>query len=114
MNRRQKLRILDRLIFIRGKYLRLQFALELDKQDSSAIEKANRQLAKRIDDMRRHLHDDWVGSAKELTTDLQKINTRLQTSIREIERHVSIADNIVKAVGYVDTVLVLTAKLLGV
>jgi hypothetical protein len=113
MNRRQKLRGLDRLIFIRGKYLRLQFALELDKRDASAIEKANRKMAKRIDDLRSQLHDDWAGSADSTTRDLQNLNNRLQTSIREIERGVNVAENIVKAVAYVDRVLAITAKLLG-
>jgi hypothetical protein len=114
MNRRAKLQILDRLIFIRGKYLKLEFTLELNDEDASAIRNANKRLAKRIDDVRRQLHDDWAGSATKLTSELRAISTRVQTSIRAIEKRSNVPEHIVKAVGYVDRVLELTGRLLNV
>ena len=44
MNRCQKLDILDRLIFIRGKYLKLEFMLKLDDEDATTIEDATARL----------------------------------------------------------------------
>ena len=114
MNRRAKLQILDRLIFIRGKYLRLEFTLELNGEDASAIKKANKRWAKRIDDIRRQLHDDWAGSATKLTSELRTISRRVQTSIRAIEKRANVPGHIVKAIAYVDRVLELTGKLLHV
>jgi hypothetical protein len=114
MNRRAKLEIIDRLIFIRGKYLRLAFALELGGEDAAKIRQADKRLAKRIEDVRRQLHDDWSGSAPRLTVELRKISSRVQASIRSIEKRANVPEQIIKAVGYVDRVLELTGRLLGV
>ncbi len=114
MNRRAKLQILDRLIFIRGKYIKLEFTLELNGEDATAIRRSNKRLAKRIDDIRRQLHGDWAGSATKLTSELRTISRRVQTSIRAIEKRTHVPGHIVRAVGYVDRVLELTGRLLGV
>ena len=113
MTRRDKLLILDRLIFLRAKYLKLELTLELDRQDPSPIRKANRKLAREIDSIRGQLHDDWFGSARRVTAELRAVNTRLQKSIRDIDRKIDTARNVVKAAGYVDRVLAIVGRLLG-
>ena len=112
MDSAAKLQILDRLIFLRGKYLKLEFTLALKKKDTTQITGANRRLAKRIDELREQLHDNWTGDTEELAAKLRAVSNRLQASIRKIERNVDVARNIVKTVGYVDVVLELTGKLL--
>jgi hypothetical protein len=114
MNREAKLQIIDRLIFIRGKYLRLAFTLELSGEDATKIRRAEKCLAKRIDDIRGQLHDDWSGSAATLTAELRAISRRVQASIRAIDKRADVPRHIVKAASYVDRILVLTGRLLGV
>jgi hypothetical protein len=114
MNTDAKLQIIDRLIFIRGKYLRLGFTLELGGEDTTKIRQAEKRLAKRIDDIREQLHDDWSGSATTVTSELRVISRRVQTSIRAIEKRADVPAHIVKAVSYVDRVLQITGRLLGV
>jgi len=114
MNRCQKLDILDRLIFIRGKYLKLEFMLKLDDEDATTIEDATARLAGRIEDIRTQLHDRWSGSANRTTAELRKISRRLQKVIRTIDTETDVAESILKAVGYVDDVLRITGRILGV
>ncbi len=109
----EKLKTLNALVSSHNKALKLEFALMLQNEDYSALQEANNRLAKTIDAFRGKLHDEWVESAEAIRKDISAANRRLQEAIKEIEKKIKTAQNVVKAIGYIDRIVESASKVLA-
>ena len=109
----EQLKTLNKLVATHNKGLKLEFALILRNEDHSTVKEANDRLAKKIDKLRAKLHAEWVQSAKEVRREIIIANGQIEKAIRAIEKRVKIAENIVKAVGYIDRVVETASRLLS-
>ncbi len=84
----------------------LEFELRLakDKTVDQARDRATA-LYHAISELRVLAWRNWRGQAKDLLDDIHATNTRLRRAIRAVERDMKRADNIVKALGYLDNVI---------
>ena len=109
----EKLRALNTLIATQNKGLRLESMLMLQNRDPTKVQKANSRLAKKIEQLRRKLHDEWVESADDVQREVTIANGQIEEAIKAIEKRIKIAENIVKAVGYIDRVVETASKVLA-
>jgi flagellar biosynthesis regulator FlbT len=110
----EKLSALNKLIATQNKGLRLESMLMLQNIDPTKVQKANSRLAKKIEELRKKLHDEWVESADDIQTEVTIANGQIEKAIKAIEKRVKIAENIVKAVGYIDRVVEAASKVLAI
>jgi flagellar biosynthesis regulator FlbT len=109
----EKLRALNTLIATQNKGLRLESRLMLQNMDPTKVQKANNRLAKKIEQLRGKIHDEWVESADDIQREVSIANGQIERAIKAIEKRVKIAENIVKAVGYIDRVVETASKVLA-
>ncbi|MFX0194475.1 MAG: hypothetical protein ACFFCW_00010 [Candidatus Hodarchaeota archaeon] len=109
----EKLRAVNTFIATQNKGLRLESRLTLQNIDSTKVQEANSRLAKKIEQLRRKLHDEWVESADDIRREVTIANGQIEKAIKAIEKRVEIAENIVKAVGYIDRVVEIASKVLA-
>jgi len=109
----EKLRALNTLIATQNKGLRLESMLMLQNMDPTKVQKTNGRLAKKIEEVRKKLHDEWVESADDIRSEVTIANGQIEKAIKAIEKRVKIAENIVKAVGYIDRVVETASRLLA-
>jgi len=109
----EKLRALNTLIATQNKGLRLESMLMLQNMDPTKVQKANSRLAKKIEEVRKKLHDEWVESADDIRSEVTIANGQIEKAVKAIEKRVKIAENIVKAVGYIDRVVETASRLLA-
>jgi hypothetical protein len=70
-------------------------------------------LKETIDGLLRDAYENWRHAAQGLTAALMKNNVTLENSIAEIERHVALAQNIVKATSSLDDIITVGKQLLS-
>jgi len=109
----EKLRALNTLIATQNKGLRLESMLMLQNMDPTKVQKTNGRLAKKIEEVRKKLHDEWVESADDIRSEVTIANGQIEKAVKAIEKRVKIAENIVKAVGYIDRVVETASRLLA-
>jgi len=109
----EKLMALNKLVATQSKGLKLEFALMLQNEDLTTVQKANRRLAKKIDELRGKLHEEWIESTDNIRREIIIANGQIEKSIKAIEKRVKIAENVVKAVGYIDRVVETASRLLS-
>ncbi|HOW64394.1 MAG TPA: hypothetical protein P5186_13020 [Candidatus Paceibacterota bacterium] len=107
MKTNDKILLLDRLSVC---YNRVNYLIALCKEQALTDE-ANRlgrrkeRLKLEIDGLLRDLYANWVGDAKALKVKLETSNQSMDEAIKEIERQIKVAENIVRATGYIDGVI---------
>ncbi len=57
------------------------------------------------------LWEDWIGDAATVTKNMQAATDNVSRSVKAIRSNVNTAQNIVKALGYLDRVIAIAAKL---
>ena len=115
MTSAQKTALLDRLSIC---YNRTNYLLIVCEEEGLADEAA--QLARRkarlkleIDGLLRDLLQSWIGVASVLKAQLDKSNKAVKAAVKEIEKNVKTAENIVKAIGYIDDAIKVAADLVA-
>ena len=66
-----------------------------------------------IDGLLRDLYASWIGDTAQLTTKLTASNKDLNACIADIEKDIKFAENVVKALDYVDDVIKIAADLVS-
>jgi seryl-tRNA synthetase len=88
----------------------LRFRKNTDKVKE--IEEKNKNLTKKIDKLIIEIMIEWLMNAQETTINIKKINTNIERSITQIKKKKKEAENIVKAIGFIDDVINIASKLL--
>lgn len=70
-----------------------------------------KKLSDAIDTLLGQVMRDWVVETEAVVGDIDQANVSLQSSIQEIQNGINVAQNIVKALGYVDDVVAIAAKI---
>ena len=107
--------LLDNLsvCYNRVNYLKIK-AEEKNQPDTAAqFERRKSRLKNEIDGLLRDLYASWIGDAAQLTTKLTASNKDLNACIADIEKDIKFAENVVKALGYVDDVIKIAADLVS-
>jgi hypothetical protein len=76
------------------------------------IERRKTRLKTEIDMLLKDLYADWIGDAAQLKKSVDNGNQGLNGCIANIEKDIGTAQQIVKALGYVDSVIELAGDLL--
>ncbi len=114
MTRKQTRQIQQDLLKAYSKAVDLEFALLHKERTAEAAEakaRANK-LRGCIDALRATLWGSWRGQAASLTDELRANNARLQASIRKLEQTVGTAQDVTKALGYVDKAIATAVRIL--
>jgi len=113
MKTSEKNQLLDKLSVA---YNRVSYLLALCEEQGLAEEAV--QLARRkdrlkleIDGLLRDISSDWIGQSQAVKKTLTQFNTDIQKAIKDIEKKIKLAENIAKAIGYVDDVIKIAADL---
>lgn len=103
----EKNELLDKIsiCYNRVNYLKVLFE---EKEETDIVGRLTRRkdrLKIEIDGLLRDLYANWMGDASKLKDNLDNTNKELKGCIAEIEKDVEAAQNIAKALGYVDDVI---------
>ncbi|MCF7762428.1 MAG: hypothetical protein K9N62_02020 [Verrucomicrobia bacterium] len=64
-----------------------------------------------IDGLLRDLYQDWIGDASALRKRLDVSNKAIDAAVKDIEKKIKLAENIVKVLGYIDEGIEIAAGL---
>ncbi len=110
---KENLKTLNTLVAMHNEGLRLEVALDLQNEDSSTTKQANDRLAEKIDQLRAKLYDAWLEDAQAVRNEIVTANGQIKEAIKSIEKGIGVAENIVKAVGYIDRAVEVASRLLA-
>jgi hypothetical protein len=112
----KKREIIQRLLITKQKAYMTEMLLRFRGMSDEADNVAERaaRLSNVIDSMLGKVMEAWTGQVKQIVDSIRGKNTSIQTSIREIQKGVNIAQNTVKVIGYVDDVIEIAAKIASV
>jgi hypothetical protein len=85
MTQDEKIELVNYLIFLRGKLQSLAIKLLLMGEDPEEVDKAEEDLAKKINLLRVNLMQQWQGDAKQLLAELKQSNEKAQRHLRELK-----------------------------
>lgn len=105
MNQADKLRLLNFLVFLRGKLQSLSIELMAEGENHDAVDNREKQLADEIDRLRVVLMRQWQANAKSIMGDLQDLNSTAQRKIREMRSATNKAKKVTEVVNVFDEVL---------
>jgi len=114
MTQDEKLELVNFLIFLRGKLQSLAIKLLLIGEDPAKVDQAEKKLAKRIDQLRVNIMQNWQGDAKQLMGELRQSNQKAQRYLRELKDAQDRAGKLGEILGLIDKGLGALAKLLPV
>ena len=111
-----KRQVMQRFLKAKEKVHALEFELLLQGRDDDAamVREAGNRVSDEIDRLLKQIMEEWLGEAKDVELELRAKNRSLQASISEIRKKVRTAQNVVKALGYVDDIVAIGAKLLPI
>ena len=113
ISRKHKAAIIRGLIVTKQKSHLLELDLKFAAKFADARDQAesSKRLSRQIDRLLGQAMDAWSGRGKTTVTNIKTANASLQRAIREIGKDIRTAQNIVKALGLVDDVVAIAAKL---
>ncbi len=114
MRMQNKNDILDLLSVASNKasYLRAICLEQGNNADAAKFKKRRNRLRVEIDELLEEVYQDWIGDANELKTNIDNANNDLKKSIDDIEQKINTAQNIVKAISYLDKMIEIASKVL--
>ena len=102
MSHAEKLELINFLIFLRGKLQSLAIKLLLLGEDPAKVDEAEMKLAKRINQLRISLLQQWQGDASALMTELRLSNEKAQRHLRELKDSQDRAGKLADILGLID------------
>ena len=115
MTATEKNLLLDRLsvCYNRTNYLKIVCEETKALDEAAQFDRRKARLRIEIDGLLRDLYHNWIGDAKALKEMLDVSNRALDKCIKNIEADTKTADNIVKAIGYIDNIIKVTVDLVA-
>ena len=102
MTQDEKIELVNYLIFLRGKLQSLAIKLLLMGEDPEDVDKAEEDLAKKINLLRVNLMQQWQGDAKQLLAELKQSNEKAQRHLRELKDSQDRAGKLANILGLID------------
>ena len=102
MTQDEKIELVNYLIFLRGKLQSLAIKLLLMGEDPEEVDKAEEDLAKKINLLRVNLMQQWQGDAKQLLAELKQSNEKAQRHLRELKDSQDRAAKLANILGLID------------
>ena len=102
MTQDEKIELVNYLIFLRGKLQSLAIKLLLMGEDPEDVDKAEEDLAKKINLLRVNLMQQWQGDAKQLLAELKQSNEKAQRHLRELKDSQDRAAKLANILGLID------------
>ena len=108
-----KQQIIQNLLVTKQKSHNLEMTLRFKGQTQQAdlVAAKTQELTAEIDTLLVKLLDEWLTESVGVVGEIRSGNTRLQTSIRKVSQGVQTAQNIVKAIGFVDDAIAIAARI---
>jgi hypothetical protein len=108
-----KQQIIRRLLVAKQEAHSLEISLRFKGRNDQADQLAAKatKLSDTIDTLLGQVMVDWVVETQKIVSDIGQANVSLQSSIKEIQNGIKVAQNVVKALGYVDDVVAIAAKI---
>lgn len=107
MNKESKQEVIQRLLIGKQKAHILETSLRFKGEGEEAdkvAQKAN-ELSNQIDILLAQVLGDWLGQTDAIVQEVKIANSSLQQSIRKIRQGVKSAQNLVKAIGFLDDLI---------
>jgi len=111
----EKLSLLDGLTACRRQSQLAEVSLRLEGHATEAdrIRDKTADLSKQIDGLMAKMMNEWQGQAAACVTDVGTCTAALEQTVNDIKKQVKIAQNVVKAVGFVDDAVAIAKKALA-
>lgn len=111
-----RINLITRMITSLGKLSNIEARLRWSGDTTSAdqIKVKHDELRDQIDILRGRVADQWTKGTAQIEEGIRKANTRVQTSIRDIQRNIKVAENVVKVIGQVNDAIVAVKGLIPV
>lgn len=108
----EKVKIYQRVVAALSKGVKLAALLDRDgtPAEQAAVRRKNEALAREAARIRRAIHQDWRGGAAAILDGIGTASSRLQEQIRAIETTRKTAERAVRALGYVDDLIAIAAR----
>ena len=102
-----KIDVINAMITALGKLVNAEIRMTLAGEDELAkqLKEKREDLRKQIEVLQGQVADRWTVSAAELTEDLRKANTQVQSRILNIRKGINVANNAIKIIGQIDDAL---------
>ena len=82
-------------------------------EEAAQFARRKERLGLEIDGLLRDLLQAWMGQAVQVKSQIDVANRAVDQAIKDIERDIDTAGNIVRAVGYIDNVVKIAADLVA-
>jgi hypothetical protein len=86
----------------------LKFKGEFEEADKVAA--ATAALTRQIDKLLGQIIDEWLAQGLDIVAEITGVNASLEKSIDKINKDVETAQNVVKAIGFIDDAVAIAAK----
>lgn len=105
--------IINDLLVTKQSGHRLEIALRFKGKANEAndVKRKTDELTDKIDDLLGQVMEEWSGQSKEIIAEIVKANSSLKAAINDIKRDLEIAENVVKAIGYIDDAVAIAAEI---
>ena len=113
LSKQSKQEMIQRFLVTKQKAHNLEIDLRFKgkSEDADKVAKKTAELSGKIDALLVSVIDNWLGRKDVIIQGIKEANTSLQKSIRQIQNDVETAKNIERAIGYIDDVVVIAAKI---
>ncbi len=98
----------------RANTLEIRLLLKGKEDEANKVRKKSKALTRQTDKLLGQLMDEWLGEATQVIQGIKTANAALQTAITKIKNNVEIAQNVVKAIGLIDDVIVIAKGLTSI
>jgi len=102
MTHDEKIKLVNYLIFLRGKLQSLAIKLLLLGEDPAKVDEAEEDLAAKIKVLRVNLMKQWQGDADKLLAELKQSNEKAQRQLRELKDSQDRAGKLANILGLID------------
>jgi hypothetical protein len=115
MTEENKQEVITRLLIGKQKAHKLETSLRFKGKGEEADKVAQKasELSNQIDTLLAQVLEDWLGQTDAIIQEVKTANTALQQSIRKIQQGVKTAENLVKALGFLDDLIATATQIAG-
>ena len=113
ISKSKKQEIVQRLLVTKQRAHNLEIILRFagNSEEADAVKETTSALTVQIDTLLSQLINEWLASSVGVVEDIRDGNAKLQRAINKVSRGVDTAQNVVKAIGFIDEAVVIAAKL---
>lgn len=113
-SQKEKEQLLDGLMASRrqGQLGEISLRQQGKTQEADKVRDATGRLSTQIDDLIRQMMDAWLGQAGQCIHAVTTCTADLEKTIADIKKQVEIAQNVVKALGFIDDAVAIAKKAL--